>query len=933
MNPAISSERRLAALLCDSADFAFYLSPDGQSRHDLNVTSLPLLVCESYVDWRQRHIHIDDIDAFNEHFSKALNAQHKFEFEHRVMQEDDSIGWSKTTILPIRDESGEVLEWFGTTRNISGKKEAETAVQLTLRKAEEQQILFDTITSTTPDLIYVFQLDYRFSYANKALLEMWGKSWEEAIGRSLIENGYETWHAEMHEREIDEIIKTGKPIRGEVDFPHASLGKRVYDYILTPVFDHTHKVIAISGVTLDVTLYKAQQEEKNQLSLELSNSTQVAEKVNDELMAAHRKLSSSQNKLNEANLNLNLIINMLPASIVVIRGYDLIVEMINESNLKYWNKTSEEVVGKKFLDILPDLAEQPFAAQLRKVIDTGEVIDVKESPVLFTMEDGHIRETFVDYTYQPLYGEQGNRNGVLVMSFEITERVNQNRLLDKYLKESTVLNESLHNLNAKLSASEARFKFFIEKAPVAIGILRSRELIVETANEKILEVWGKTDRIIGLPLALALPEIKGQPFLGMLDNVFTSGQPIHASEIRAMLEHEGFMKEIFFNMVYQPIKDHSEQVTDILVVASDVTEQVHARRVVEKSEQHFKKLSDLIPAKIYNALPNGEVTFFNQHWLDFSGLDFEQMRASGYQELIHPDDLVLLQKGLDRAAQSGKAFSSEIRFKNIHGTYIWHLYVSSPILDEDQQITMWVGSATDIHALKEEEQRKSDFIAIVSHELKTPLTSMKAYIQVLQLKAKALAIPFATQALDGAERQVLKMTEMIDGFLNLSRLENGKLRLDFQKTDAQQLVEGVIKEFQAIDETHHIQYLCDKSVYITVDPVKLGHVINNLISNAIKYSPIGSLITIDCTIDEHRFVFSIKDRGIGIPQQDLPHLFERFFRVESNRTSTVSGFGIGLYLSAEIIRGHGGNIWAESEVDKGSIFSFEIPIANLKISY
>jgi PAS domain-containing protein len=130
-----------------------------------------------------------------------------------------------------------------------------------------------------------------------------------------------------------------------------------------------------------------------------------------------QEVKESEEQRQNRDQQLQLMIEMLPASVVVIRGPDLIVEMINKANLAYWKKAADEVVGKPFLEILPDLAEQPFAGQLRQVMATGEIIDVKESPVLFENPDGTVRETFVDYTYQPLTDANGRRTGVLVMSF------------------------------------------------------------------------------------------------------------------------------------------------------------------------------------------------------------------------------------------------------------------------------------------------------------------------------------------------------------------------------------------------------------------------------------------------------------------------------------------------------------------------------------
>jgi PAS domain S-box-containing protein len=125
--------------------------------------------------------------------------------------------------------------------------------------SDRQKRLYETIVASTPDLVYVIDRTYRFTFANEALLRMWGRSLEDSIGRGLRELGYEEWHATMHEREIDRIVATREPIRGEVSFPHAELGRRVYDYIFVPVFDETGEVEAVAGTTRDITLYREAQ--------------------------------------------------------------------------------------------------------------------------------------------------------------------------------------------------------------------------------------------------------------------------------------------------------------------------------------------------------------------------------------------------------------------------------------------------------------------------------------------------------------------------------------------------------------------------------------------------------------------------------------------------------------------------------------------------
>lgn len=290
---------------------------------------------------------------------------------------------------------------------------------------------------------------------------------------------------------------------------------------------------------------------------------------------------------------------------------------------------------------------------------------------------------------------------------------------------------------------------------------------------------------------------------------------------------------------------------------------------------------------------------------------------SALQGVLH--ECINLGKPLDYTYPIGHLISGEHRWMRIVGKLKKGSYGD---FDSFYAVLM------DVTDQKRDEQRKNDFIAMVSHELKTPLTSMKGYIQVMQLKAKGTPNGFADKALQGAERQINKMTGMINGFLNLSRLESGKMLMDFQPIEMSALLKEVVEEYIATVNNHNIKFAFQPGFFVNADSDKLGHVVNNLISNAVKYSPADSEITIDSYLEDGMAVFRIMDKGMGIDENDIPKLFERFYRVENNRMSTVAGFGIGLYLSAEIIQRHGGKIWAESKLAKGSVFYFCLPLIN-----
>ena len=483
--------------------------------------------------------------------------------------------------------------------------------------------------------------------------------------------------------------------------------------------------------------------------------------------------------------------------------------------------------------------------------------------------------------------------------------------------------------NQELTWSESRFRYLIREAPVAIGVLRSRNLIIEIANDKILEVWGKTPAIIGMPLHLALPEIQDQPFLKILDDVYTGGKPFYANEIRSLLEHEGILKEMFFNLTYKPVLNAKGLTSDILVVAIDVTEQVNSRRKLEQSEQHFRYLADLVPAKISNALPGGELTFFNKQWLEFAGMGFEDLRDFGYHQMMHPDEVDVFKAGLAAAAAAGTPYISEMRFKNLDGQYIWHLNVASPILDETGKITMWVGSTTDIHSLKAEEQRKMDFISMLSHELKTPVTSIKGHVQLLlrllQKEAASTLTGKLRPSLSRIDRSLGRLTGLISDMLNMTRIDTGSLTLLKQRLSLDVLVEDIVADFRLSHQQYHFRVHIPEPVDVMADRHKLSQVLINLIDNAVKYAPNSFVVDIKVFRTNGAALIQVRDYGIGIEAKDQHKIFDRFYRVEGRNELQYSGFGIGLYLVKSIVDVHGGTVAVKSVMGEGSTFTVQLP--------
>ncbi|WP_025144342.1 ATP-binding protein [Pedobacter jeongneungensis] len=241
------------------------------------------------------------------------------------------------------------------------------------------------------------------------------------------------------------------------------------------------------------------------------------------------------------------------------------------------------------------------------------------------------------------------------------------------------------------------------------------------------------------------------------------------------------------------------------------------------------------------------------------------------------------------------------------------------------------GTFTDITERKADDLRKSDFISMVSHELKTPLTSMNGYLQVLQLRTQKNGDEQSSGIINRALVQVRKMRSLIDGFLNMKRTQTGKIPLEISTFDMADLVKESESESQATITSHKVIFAPVEPTIVRADMNKIGQVITNFINNAVKYSPAGTAINVACVTIEGNAVVSVKDEGMGVAERDKPKLFERYFRAQRKETQTISGFGIGLYLCKEIIDAHHGKIGVESEVGNGSVFYFSLPLENLNL--
>jgi signal transduction histidine kinase len=227
--------------------------------------------------------------------------------------------------------------------------------------------------------------------------------------------------------------------------------------------------------------------------------------------------------------------------------------------------------------------------------------------------------------------------------------------------------------------------------------------------------------------------------------------------------------------------------------------------------------------------------------------------------------------------------------------------------------------------MKKEEQRKDSFLSMASHELKTPVTTIKAYGQIAELMLEKNGDIQTLAIQKKMSNQINKLTTLITDLLDNIKIQKGKLHYTEGFYDMNELVKEAVDDMQKINLNHQIKLTAAETVNIFGDKDKIGQVINNLLSNAIKYAPGTSEIIVNTEVQKNGVQLSVKDFGIGISLDEQQHIFEQFYRVNGDSQSTFPGMGIGLYICTEIIARQGGKIWVESKPGNGSTFYIYLP--------
>ncbi|QBD75858.1 PAS domain S-box protein [Ktedonosporobacter rubrisoli] len=360
----------------------------------------------------------------------------------------------------------------------------------------------------------------------------------------------------------------------------------------------------------------------------------------------------------------------------------------------------------------------------------------------------------------------------------------------------------------------------------------------------------------------------------------------------------------------------------------DITDRKLAEEALRESEARLRFIAESMPQKIFTARLDGSIEYLNPQWVSFTGLSYPELLGWGWTRAIHPDDIEEHLKRWQHSMESKESFYCEQRFRRADGIYLWHITRAVPLRVTETNTTMWIGASTDIEEQKQLEERKNAFISMASHELKTPVTSLQGFTQVLQRRLKQQQGDNQTLLfLNRMDTQIQKLKSLIGDLLDMSKIQAGVLSFRETLFDFDALVLETVENVQATCK-HQLSIQGKALTRIYGDRDRLEQVLINLLTNATKYSPQADSVIVHVAKNQQQVEVAVKDFGIGIAEEYHERIFERFYQVSDLQGKTYPGLGIGLYITRTIIERHGGHLWLESHKGKGSTFHFTLPIHN-----
>ncbi|GAC1696266.1 MAG: hypothetical protein NVS9B3_14290 [Gemmatimonadaceae bacterium] len=515
----------------------------------------------------------------------------------------------------------------------------------------------------------------------------------------------------------------------------------------------------------------------------------------------------------------------------------------------------------------------------------------------------------------------------------------QEQALELELANQQLQDQAAEQASRATAAAEARLASMFAQAPVAIAVMDGPTHRFVLANEAYRQVVGERE-LMGRTVSDAFPELRGTGVLDVLDSVYRTGERFVAREfpVALALSPDAAPEKRFFDFVYEALRDDAKRVTGVVVVGTDVTDQVHGRQAAAESERQLRTFANAIPTLAWTARADGFIDWYNARWYEYTGTTPAQMAGWGWQSVHDPDALPWVLEEWRAGIATGEAVEMTFPLRGADGRFRRFLTRVTPLKDAEGRVVRWFGTNTDVEAeraardaAERANQAKTDFLTTMSHELRTPLNAIAGYAQLLELGVHGPVTDQQRDAISRIQRAERHLLGLINDVLNFAKLTAGQVEYNIEDVEVRAAAEALETLVAPQLQTKQLRFDrggCGDGLFVRADPDKLRQILLNLLSNAIKFTPDGGAIELLCHEDGPVAPVSVRDTGIGIAADRLDQVFDPFVQIDRRLNAPHEGTGLGLAISRDLARGMGGDLSVVSTLGEGSTFTLTLPVAN-----
>ena len=820
------------------------------------------------------------------------------------------------SFTPLYNNGGNIYGIMSTAADV-------TDLNVSKKRIEESQARFYSLIEEAPVATCLFTgPEMKIEVANAEMLNLWGKG-NAAIGKRLIEAIPELKGQPFLDI-LDGVFATGiaysdTGARAELEV-NGTLQTFFFDFTFKPLRNENGEVYGIMEMAVDVT---------------------------QKVLASQRIIESQKQLLDSFEQS--------PVGIATIENDGLTFTMANAFYCKLVGRKPEDILNKPLLEALPEISGQGFDDILREVIATGVPYLAKEVSVEL-LRNGELETVYVDLAYQPRFEQDRSVNGILVVATDVTQQVRSRR---------------------NVEASEEKLRSVIANAPAGMGLFVGRDLVIELPNQTFVDIVGKGWDIVGKPLREAMPELvtEGQPFLKILDDVFTTGKMFQSDGSQVLIVQDGVMSYNYYNITYTPLFNENGEVYAILDIAIDVTEAVTARQKAEEAGRALLGAIELAELAAWSYNIKDKTFTYSPRFMEWLGITEETKTAVEIYERLPDGYPQHVEAGIEEAIKPGGNgiykhehpivnHTTGVRILiNAQAQLIYDLQGNPELLSGtardvtgeralQQQLENQVRERTEKlqyanaelaeanDSLQKSNSELGQFAYIASHDLQEPVRKISTFIKMLENTLGDSIDERSKFYIQRIENSTLRMTSLIRDILGYSQLS--KDSEVFSKTNLNDIFHGVLSDFELIIEQKNVMLTIDDMPVIEAIPLQMTQLFGNLISNSIKYSreEVAPVITVSVSLatpDElnkyhlssacEYYKINFKDNGIGFKQDYAHQIFNIFQRLHSK--NEYWGTGIGLAMCKKIVQNHNGDIFAFSNEGEGAHFVVYLPAKHI----